>query len=216
MKLKCLRFASQTVLFTLVSASVCQAVESGPSTISRRDLQAKIDYCQTCHGAQGQGFHGASPIPRLAGQPTEYLENQLRAFNERRRQNRIMFNVSHVMSPAMLTALATHFRDLHPKPLGGAPKQPVAAGKKIYEEGVPENNVPPCSSCHGPDAKGSEAFPRLAGQLHDYIFKKLKNWEKERGQDPKNPDASAIMQPIAHALSDAQIAAVAAYLNYLE
>jgi cytochrome c553 len=216
MKLISLRFASQAVLFTLISASASQGAESGASSFSKRDLLAKIDYCQTCHGAQGQGFHGASPIPRLAGQPTEYLENQLRAFNERRRQNDIMFNVSHVMSPAMLTALATHFQDLNPKPIGGAPRQFVATGKKIYEEGVPDSNVPPCASCHGPDAKGSGAFPRLAGQLHDYIFKKLKNWEKERGQDPKNPDASAIMQPIAHALSDAQIKAVAAYLNHLE
>jgi cytochrome c553 len=54
----------------------------------------------------------------------------------------------------------------------------------------------------------------LAGQLHDYITNKLVNWSKERGQDPKNPDTSAIMEPIAHNLTNAQIAAVAAYLSY--
>jgi cytochrome c553 len=42
------------------------------------------------------------------------------------------------------------------------------------------------------------------------------NWSSERGQDPAKPDASAIMQPIAHNLTKAQITAVAAYLNYLE
>jgi cytochrome c553 len=42
------------------------------------------------------------------------------------------------------------------------------------------------------------------------------NWTKERGLDPANPDASAIMEPIAHGLTESQIAAVAAYLNYLE
>jgi cytochrome c553 len=56
----------------------------------------------------------------------------------------------------------------------------------------------------------------LAGQLHDYIFRKLTNWDKERGQDKANPDTSAIMQPIAHNLTEAQIKAVAAYLSYLE
>jgi cytochrome c553 len=56
----------------------------------------------------------------------------------------------------------------------------------------------------------------LAGQLDDYIINKLANWSNERGQDPANPDTSAIMQPIAHRLTPAQIAAVAAYLNYLE
>jgi cytochrome c553 len=40
------------------------------------------------------------------------------------------------------------------------------------------------------------------------------NWSKERGQDPKNPDTSAIMEPIAHNLTRAQVAAVAAYLSY--
>ncbi|MFY9876395.1 MAG: cytochrome C, partial [Rhodomicrobium sp.] len=59
-------------------------------------------------------------------------------------------------------------------------------------------------------------IPRLAGQLDDYITSKLANWSNERGQDPTNPDTSAIMQPIAHRLTPAQMAAVAAYLNYLE
>jgi cytochrome c553 len=59
-------------------------------------------------------------------------------------------------------------------------------------------------------------FPRLAGQLHDYIYGKLTNWEKERGQDKANPDTSAIMQPIAHDLTAAQIKAVAAYVSHLE
>jgi hypothetical protein len=42
------------------------------------------------------------------------------------------------------------------------------------------------------------------------------NWSKERGQDPKNPDVSAIMEPIAHSLTESQIKAVAAYVSYLE
>ncbi len=216
MKLNSLHLAFQAALLTLVFATAGRAEDTGGSPFSKRDLQAKIDYCKTCHGPMGQGFHGSSPIPRLAGQSPEYLENQLKAFIERRRQNNIMFNVAHVMSPAMLTALATYFAELNPKPLGGALRELAGAGKKIYDEGVPASDIPACSSCHGPDAKGNGPFPRLAGQLHDYMFKKLTNWDKERGQDPANPDSSAIMQPIAHGLSEAQITAVAAYLNYLE
>ena len=154
-------------------------------------------------------------MPRLAGQRPEYLKNQLQAFIERRRTNPVMFNVAHVLTPPMLTALSTYFKDLNPKPLGGAPKDQLAEGKKIYLEGAGAN-IPPCASCHGTDAKGADAFPRLAGQLHDYIFRKLTNWDKERGQDKANPDNSAIMQPIAHDLTEAQIRAVAAYLSYLE
>jgi len=127
-----------------------------------------------------------------------------------------MFNVAHVLSPAMLKGLAEHFRDLNPKPLGGGPREFTAAGKKIYDEGIPATGVPPCATCHGPEAKGADAFPRLAGQLNDYVTKKLLNWSKERGQDPAKPDNSAIMEPIAHGLTEAQVQAVAAYLGNLE
>jgi cytochrome c553 len=188
----------------------------GKADLSQQELKPKIDYCKTCHGLSGQGFRGSFPMPRLAGQQPEYLENQLQAFIDRRRTNPVMFNVAHVLTPPMLKALAEHFRDLNPKPLGGAPREIVAAGKKIYDEGVAKTEVPPCASCHGPDAKGADAFPRLAGQLHDYMFKKLTNWDKERGQDKAKPDTSAIMGPIAHNLTEAQVKAVAAYLSYLE
>ena len=154
-------------------------------------------------------------MPRLAGQQIEYLENQLRAFTERRRDNKFMFGVAHVLSAEMITALATDFGDLNPKPLGGAPRELMATGEKIYQEGVPEKDVPACASCHGPDAKGNGPFPRLAGQLHDYIFNKLVNWSKERGRDPANPDTSAIMEPIAHGLTESQVKAVAAYVSNL-
>ena len=207
----------QSVLLTAafaVAVSVAGHAED-KGTLPTQELRAKTDYCKTCHGVAGQGFRGSFPMPRLAGQQAEYLQNQLQAFVERRRTNPVMFNVAHVLSPAMLKALAEEFRDLNPKPLGGAPKDHLAEGKKIYLEGAGAN-IPPCASCHGPEAKGTDAFPRLAGQLHDYIIRKLTNWDKERGQDKANPDTSAIMQPIAHDLSEAQIKAVAAYLSYLE
>ena len=76
--------------------------------------------------------------------------------------------------------------------------------------------MPPCANCHGADAKGNGPFPRLAGQLDDYILRKLVNWSQERGQDPAHPDTSALMEPIAHGLSESQIRAVAAYLSNLE
>jgi len=215
MKVTGLGLALQTIL-TFVFSVAGHAEDKGNAAVPKHELEAKIAYCKTCHGLSGQGFRGSFPMPRLAGQQPEYLQNQLQAFIERRRTNPVMFNVAHVLSPSMLTALAGQFKDLNPKPLGGAPKELVAAGKTIYEDGVPSAEVPPCASCHGPDAKGADAFPRLSGQLHDYVYRKLTNWEKERGQDKAKPDNSAIMQPIAHNLTEAQIKAVAAYLSYLE
>ncbi len=208
--------AIQTAIFAFIFSTAGHAEDSATATISKQELQAKLDYCQTCHGPSGQGFRGFNPIPRLAGQPVEYLKNQLKAFAERGRNSNIMYNVSHVLSPAMIDALAKSFSERNPKPLGGAPRELAAEGKKIFEEGVPDANVPPCASCHGAEAKGEGEFPRLAGQLHDYIFGKLTNWSHERGQNPAKPDASAIMEPIAHGLTEAQIKAVAAYVSNLD
>jgi len=216
--MKVTRFHSLSfaAIFAIVFSSAALAEETSPASVPKPELQAKLNYCKTCHGLSGQGYRGAYPMPRLAGQQPEYIENQLKAFIERRRTNPVMFNVAHVLSPAMLAALAANFHELNPKPLGGAQKELIAAGKKIYEEGVPEVQVPACSSCHGREAKGEGAFSRLAGQLHDYTAKKLANWSKERGQDPAKPDTSALMEPIAHGLTEAQVAAVAAYLSNLE
>jgi cytochrome c553 len=211
-----LRRSLLATAFTIVIGFAAVHAEDKAAPVSPQELKAKTDYCKTCHGVAGQGFRGSFPMPRLAGQQPEYLKNQLQAFIDRRRTNPVMFNVTHVLSPPMLDALSMHFKNLDPKPLGGAPRELVAEGKKIYEEGLPKADVPACASCHGADAKGADAFPRLAGQLHDYIYRKLTNWDKERGQDKAKPDNSAIMEPIAHNLSDAQIKAVAAYLSYLE
>jgi len=214
MKVVSLQLALQSAILAIVFVAAARAEDT--AAVSKQAVQAKVKYCEVCHGPSGQGFQGYYPIPRLAGQQAEYIKNQLQAFVERRRVNPIMFNVAHVLSPAMQTALAMNFNELNPKPFGGAPKELVATGKKIFEEGVPNTDVPPCASCHGPQAKGDGEFPRLAGQLPDYIFKKLTNWSKERGQNPAKPDTSAIMQPIAHSLTEPQIKAVAAYLSYLE
>jgi cytochrome c553 len=219
MKLISLRLALHAVILAVTFVTAGRAEDEGTATYSNKELQAKIVYCKTCHGLSGQGFRGAFPMPRLAGQQPEYIENQLNAFIEKRRINPIMANVAHALNPAMIQALAAHFGELNPKPLGGAPGTPkelVAVGKKIYEEGIPESNIPPCASCHGPEAKGNGPFPRLAGQLNDYIFRKLVNWSKERGQNPAAPDTSAIMEPIAHNLTESQITAVAGYLSYLD
>ncbi len=216
-------FVLQAALLAAFFAGAVQADNTdkpAPSKLppySKQALQNKIEYCQTCHGPSAEGARGAIPIPRLAGQQTKYLENQLRNFILHRRHNNVMSNAVQEMGSAEMAAIVAYFHDLSPKPLGGAPKELVAAGKKIYEEGIPQADVPACMSCHGPEAKGAGAVPRLAGQLSGYIYNKLTNWEKDRGNAPAaHGGAAATMKSVAHRLSDVQIAAVAAYLSYIE
>jgi cytochrome c553 len=196
------------ILAVALSACLPVAVDAG-------EFEAKVLYCKTCHGLSGQGYHGYYTMPRLAGQQPKYIENQLRAFIEHRRKNEIMANVAHALSPSMLSALASHFKDLHPPPLDGGSRGDAGLGKRIYDEGLPESNVPACSACHGPDAKGQDQIPRLAGQLPDYVVSKLVNWSAERGQNSSMPDSSAVMGPTSHNLTRSQMSAVAAYVSSL-
>lgn len=216
MKVVGLRLALQAAAFALAFVSAGRAEDSGAGAESKHGLRAKLEYCKTCHGLSGQGYRGYFPMPRLAGQQPKYIENQLRAFMERRRVNPVMFNVAHVLSPSMLAALSAHFKDLNPEPIGGAPKDHLALGKTIYEQGLPETNVPACSACHGPEAKGHEEIPRLAGQLFPYTLKALTYWSKERGLARAKDNTSAIMVPTTHNLTPAQVAAIAAYLSYMK
>ena len=87
------RFALPVAVLVVVFAGVCRAGDM--NTAATGGIQAKLWYCKDCHGPSAQGYDGYFPIPRLAGQQTEYLENQLRAFIEHRRTNNIMFNVAH-------------------------------------------------------------------------------------------------------------------------
>lgn len=224
---KLLGAAALAVLLGAGLAAQAENVKGGPASakggpvsakgggVSPMAFEAKLAYCKTCHGVSGQGFRGASPMPRLAGQQPDYIRNQLDAFIEHRRLNPVMGNVAHVLSPDMVLKLSTAFHALDPAPLGGGSKALAAEGKAIYDNGVESANVPPCASCHGADAKGDGQFPRLAGQLNDYVVRKLTHFGAERGQKPDHPDSSDIMKPIAHALTARQIAAVAAYVSFL-
>ena len=207
-----LRLALPGLALTLLCGAAAIAAERvGPATGS---LEAKLLYCKTCHGLQAQGYRGYFPMPRLAGQQPQYIENQLRAFIDRRRTNPVMQNVAHVLSPSMVAGLAAYFKNLDPPPVGGAPRHSLALGKEIFENGLPESNVPACSACHGAEGRGQNEIPRLAGQLYEYTVAQLSGWSKVRGQGTA-VDTSAIMAPTAHNLTHPQIEAVAAYVSTL-
>jgi cytochrome c553 len=209
------RLDLRLTLLGLALAAMCGvAAGAKERAVAARDgLEAKLLYCKTCHGLQAQGYRGYFPMPRLAGLQPQYIENQLRAFIERRRTNPIMQNVAHALSPSMVSALSERFRALNPTPLGG-PRGSTALGKRIYDEGLPESNVPACSACHGTDARGQNEIPRLAGQLYGYTVGQLTSWGKVRGQGTA-VDTSAIMAPTAHNMTRSQIEAVAAYVSHL-
>ena len=68
----------------------------------------------------------------------------------------------------------------------------------------------PCNTCHGPGSNGvGGVFPALAGQYAPYLIKQLQDFRQGvRGNDPQQ-----LMSTVALRMTDAEIAAVAAYLE---
>lgn len=208
------------VILAIVSSPATQAANISGRAAPKGAIEAKIRYCTECHGRSGQGFRGYYPIPQLAGQQVQYLENQFTALAGHNRDNpvakRFMVPIVERISPAMRTAIAEHFSALKPRPAGGGPKSMTALGKKIFEDGLPDENVPACAACHGANGEGSDLVPRLAGQLYAYTAGQLEGWGKGyRSKDPVTPENPNTMQAIAASLTKEQITAVAAYVSRL-
>jgi cytochrome c553 len=167
--------------------------------------------CGWCHGMSGQGY---SKAPRLAGQTKDYLVNQLRAFTTHERDETLgvkyMWNATAHLDPLTADKLAAYFSALPPEAAKDGESDLVAKGKAIYENGVPDENIPACQACHGPEAQGVREIPRLGGLSFLYLRRRLEDWAQGR-------DAWGTPMPkIAAYLSPNQIAALASFMSFVE
>ena len=205
-------------LLAVVFPAVGCAQEPSAHALARQDLEAKIHYCKDCHGQSGQGFSGAHPIPRLAGQTIAYLKGKFQVITEHKEDNptaeTFMAPVLGSVDPIITEGVASHFSTLNPPPASDGPQELVTAGKKIYEEGILDANVPACAACHGPDAKGVDQNPRLAGQVYRYTLNVLMNWHKAHAKNPPAEGPLAGKSANAHSLTQPQVEAVAAFLSH--
>ena len=169
--------------------------------------------CSNCHGIAGVTV---SPnFPNLAAQKPAYFVAQLKEFKSHGRQDpagfEYMWGLSRSLTDEQINGLAAYYAAQTPdhKPAQGDATR-RNAGKTIFRDGVPGNNVPACMTCHGDNGQGNEAFPRLAGQHADYIVKQLIVFQRT-DQRPEG----AIMKTIAHELTADDIKNVAVYLQSL-
>jgi cytochrome c553 len=69
----------------------------------------------------------------------------------------------------------------------------------------------PCVACHGPDLKGTDAAPMLAGRSPSYLFRQLFDMRQGTRAGP----SVVLMQPEVAGMSDGEMLAVVAYLASL-
>lgn len=183
----------------------------GNPNISGTTLAQQV--CSNCHGMTGTSV---SPnFPNLAGQTEPYLIAQLSSFKSHGRSDpagfEYMWGLSRSLTDDQMKQLAAYYARQTPGalPIEGD-RAGLAAGKGIFESGVPEKSIPACASCHGADAKGNATFPRLAGQHVDYIVKQLRVFQRT----DERPEG-AVMKVVAHDLTPQNIRDVASFLQAL-
>jgi cytochrome c553 len=168
--------------------------------------------CAWCHGPSGQGYATA---PKLAGQRAPYIESQLRSFNVHSRDNPLsqqyMWPAAANLNAPLAHALAVYFSALCPEPASDGYGRLAPAGEALYRGGSPASNIPSCVACHGPNAQGVSAIPRLAGQSYYYLKRKLAQWG-----EGYHATAAVPMPGIASKLSDDEIEALASYLSFVK
>ena len=171
------------------------------------------EVCGTCHGLNG--VSRMAKFPKLAGQPADYLEKQIRDFREGRRKNDggQMAAVATEISEAQVTEVARYFASL-PPPEAQAGLLEVSASSRaetLFNAGDAAAGIAPCRGCHAPargPGKARTVAPRLSAQHEAYIAKQLGDFRS----GARGNDAGRDMQAIALKLSPSDIAALACYL----
>lgn len=89
-------------------------VDLGRELYMGGNLANGVSACAGCHGPEGKGNPAAS-FPALAGQHTEYLETQLKAFRSYERANdpgQMMRNIAAKMTDQEIKAVASYIQGL--------------------------------------------------------------------------------------------------------
>jgi len=195
-------------------ASLVMLVAASP-VMAAGDAQAgkaKAQVCFSCHGTNGSA--PANPAwPKLAGQHSKYLAKQLADYKKgTNRKDPVMAGQVASLSVEDMANLGAFFAGQTPK-AGGAAKDKVALGQRIYRGGNEKSGVAACAGCHSPTGAGNPAanFPRLSGQNAAYTVKALDDFAK----GVRSNDAGSMMRTIAERMTDAEKSAVASFIEGL-
>lgn len=167
--------------------------------------------CSLCHGVDGRATN--PNFPNLAAQQPAYFIAQMKGFRSHDRSDPAgvdyMWGLSRSLTDSQIQGLADYYAATPSVSVGQVDDSDGGErGRVIFEKGVPEKNVPACSSCHGAQAQGNEQFPRLAHQHADYIVKQLKVFQQTAARP-----GGVIMKPFADGLSAGNMQDIASYLQ---
>lgn len=177
-------------------------------------MEQRLQACTACHGEQGAARRDGY-VPRIAGKPAGYLEQQLLNFRDGRRPHRGMAYLLENLSDDYLREIAAHFAAQRPPQAAAAsvaaalsPAQAERA-RQLVQQGDAARRLPACAACHGEPMGGVQpGVPGLTGLPADYLIAQLGAWRSDKRR-ARQPDC---MAQIAKTLPEAELAWVARWL----
>ena len=167
--------------------------------------------CIACHAIDGNSAIPSNP--KLAGQHADYLSRQLDYFKKGIRENAVMQGMVASLSTKDFDNLGHYFENQKLKLSAAKSNGKGSLGEKIFRAGIPDKKLPACASCHGPSGHGIPGqFPRLNAQHSDYTISQLNAYKNGLRKN----EAAKMMATIAQRLSDAEMQAVADYIEGLQ
>ena len=190
------RTLATAVLAAFVATPVAAAWAETPAELAER-VTGTAHICSSCHGREGRS---TSPtFPNLAGQQKEYLTNQLKAFRDKSRADpharTYMFGMAAGLDDAVIGGLADFYSKQTPAGPTTGDAIAIDSGRKVFENGIDARNVPACSACHGDQAQGAGAVPRLASQHPEYLVRQLSAFQNQSRANEIMHDNSKNLTP---------------------
>lgn len=190
---------SALVTITFIILSTTKSLGAN-SALDHYDQPWEI--CALCHSLDGNSH--MAKFPKLAGQPSNYLQKQLHDFLQGKRSNDggQMSAIVTEINVDDISRIADWFAS-QPTPPPIESDTDLSIGRDLYNELN-------CASCHSSDAteNASTYVPYLTSQHAGYLVKQLRDFQQG---NRSHVTLQATDNPLA-ALTDTDINALATYL----
>jgi cytochrome c553 len=160
-----------------------------PPALAQDGIEAKVQLCAACHGANGVPTDPKT-IPPIWGQQQSYLMKQLRDFRSGERASAVMSPLAKSLAESDLRKLAAYFA-AKTWPARQAAAKPPSPPKTIAQ----------CQACHQPNFEGGMPAPRLAGLSYEYLVAAMRAFAAE--ERTNNLDMPKFMQVLPEGERDA-------------
>ena len=157
------------------------------------EVDAKLQVCSSCHGANGVPINATIPI--IWGQQEYFLVKQLHDYRSGDRENPIMAAFAKPLTQADLRPAARYFASK----TWPARSTPAASTS-------PPDGMAVCQICHQQNFVGGLPAPRLAGQSYEYLVEAMRRFAE--GERTNNAEMTQVMATI----SSAEREAIARYI----